>query len=333
MKHHLHKWFGFGSPPGTIDAKGSTDPIKLRSLGDVPGLYRSIDLERPTNSSRSALGLTLPDCPLVSVIMTAFNTAPWIETAMHSILGQTWSNLELIVVDDCSGDETLELVSAIARRDSRVRILSMKSNTGTYIAKNRGIGLAEGEVLTFMDSDDRALPNRIERQLHLLREPGLVATTCNYIRLTQDREIVLNRGLQERQSLISLMIKDRVVDEIGYFDSVRTSADDEYFERLRHVYGRSAHANVREPLYEALLRDNSLTTTPENSNHLSAENDSEFLSAARVEYVARYRAWYALLARDGKRPYIPFPIAQRPFDSPTALLNATHTLTEPCLLP
>lgn len=248
--------------------------------------------------------VVLQAAPLVSVVMTAYNAAEWIEAAIDSILVQSWQNLEVIVVDDASTDETAKIICSVVRRDSRVQLLGLKSNSGTYVAKNQGISKARGEVLTFMDSDDISEPQRLARQLELLRTPGLVATTCDYVRVDSLGHVVLNRGMEQRQALISLMIKRAVIDDIGWFDSVRWAADDEFFERLRHVYGRSAHANVPERLYRALVRTDSLSAEPGNAVKLTGD-DNASLSLQRRCYRAAYGEWHDQLSSRQLRPWIP----------------------------
>ena len=263
----------------------------------------------------------MPRAPLVSVIMTCFNTAPWLDAAIESVLRQSWSKLELIVVNDGSTDQCAEQVNTFAGIDRRVRPYHLARNSGTYPAKNIGMSISHGEVITFMDSDDVILPDRIEMQLDLLRSGNLVATTCNYSRVTQQGDpVLLGDGAWERQALISLMIKRRVIAEVGWFDPVRTSADDELFERIRHVYGRDSHRNVPIALYRALQREGSLSQGRGAPVILSAPSPEETLSAPRRAYVEAYRRWYAHLERQGRRPYMPFNFhGIRPFPVPAEL--------------
>ena len=270
------------------------------SKGCALGLF-----ERPREEGLVAQAKRLPLFPLVSVVMTSFNSGAWIRRSVGSILQQKFVKLELIVVDDGSTDDTVQVLESLSQRDSRLRILSMPHNGGTYRAKNLGISHARGHAITFADSDDVSHPDRLRLQLRALRGRNLVASTCNYVRRTSDGTLVLNRGLSERQALISLMIKREVINEIGWFDDVRIAADDEFFERIRHVYGRSAHVNVAKPLYTALLRDGSLSTSAATSSSLDTSAGDAYLSPVRVRYQRAYRQWYAELDARGKRPYVP----------------------------
>ncbi|WP_312913855.1 glycosyltransferase family A protein [Stenotrophomonas sp.] len=252
--------------------------------------------------------------PLISVIMTAYNTEHWVEAAATSILQQTWSNLELLVVDDQSSDRTLEKVISLQRKDHRVRALMMNRNGGTYSARNAALDYAQGEVITFMDSDDYSHPDRLKLQLEALQAPQIVASTCNYERRDEAGQLVKNRGLAARQALISLMFKRVVVNEIGWFDSVRFGADDEYFERLRHVYGRSSHLNVDATLYTALWRPGSLANNQTTGTNIT-EPTSELLSPPRRRYKESFTAWHASFAGTGKTPYMPRKSNSRQFQA------------------
>lgn len=123
----------------------------------------------------------------ISVIMPAYNSEATIELAMSSILNQTWKNLELIVVDDCSSDNTLHIAKKLTAQDSRIRILHNSVNAGPYIAKNRALNLSTGDYITGHDADDIALPDRLQKQITpILSEDNCDATLGYMIRLDKD---------------------------------------------------------------------------------------------------------------------------------------------------
>jgi len=262
---------------------------------------------------------TAPDMSqqLVTVVMTSYNSSGLIEAAVRSILAQTHRKLELIVVDDASTDDTVELLGRIRAEDDRLRVVRSHVNRGTYWAKNLGILHARGSYVTLQDSDDVSDPKRIQRQLELLAPGGpKVASTCNYVRVDDGGNVVLNRGLRERLGLITLMFEREVVlDRIGFFDSVRTSADAEFLARLRQVFSKSALAHVDEPLYVAKVRDGSLSN---KSVELGGPGKGTgFLSADRQSYVRAYEGWHA----SDSAPFVPFPLRSRPFDAPPKMLR------------
>jgi glycosyltransferase involved in cell wall biosynthesis len=115
-------------------------------------------------------GSELPQ-PLVSVVVAAFNAAGYIEETCLSVLRQTYAPLELIVVDDGSTDETAAIVSALAARDSRIRLIR-QANRGVAAARNEGIARAAGEFIAPLDADDVWDPTKIARQVRRMTESG-----------------------------------------------------------------------------------------------------------------------------------------------------------------
>jgi glycosyltransferase involved in cell wall biosynthesis len=109
--------------------------------------------------------------PLVSIILPVYNGEAYLDGALDSALGQTYRNLELIVVDDGSRDRTRSIVEARAARDARVRLI-VQSNSGVAAARNRAIEAAGGEFIAPLDADDIWSPFKIERQVARMLELG-----------------------------------------------------------------------------------------------------------------------------------------------------------------
>lgn len=115
--------------------------------------------------------------PRVSVIMPVYNAECFVRAAVESILAQTLADFELILIDDGSSDDSLQMVREI--HDSRLRILQNEKNLGAAATKNRGIENARGEFIAFLDADDIALPQRLAAQLDFLQrrnEIGIVGS-------------------------------------------------------------------------------------------------------------------------------------------------------------
>src|SRR3569832_167033 len=105
--------------------------------------------------------------PLVSVIIPVYNGEKTIQYTIESVLKQTCSDFELLVINDGSQDSTLELVSSF--QDDRLKVLSYP-NAGLAASRNRGIASASGEYLSFIDADDLWTPNKLDSQLKALQE-------------------------------------------------------------------------------------------------------------------------------------------------------------------
>lgn len=104
----------------------------------------------------------------VSLIMPLYNAEEYVESAIESILNQTYQNFELILIDDVSTDATMQKVSRFS--DSRINILHNDKNRGIAYSRNRGLEVAQGEYIALMDDDDISLPERFEKQVSYLNE-------------------------------------------------------------------------------------------------------------------------------------------------------------------
>lgn len=108
--------------------------------------------------------------PIVTVIMPAYNCVHTIEQSVLSIMNQTMPNFELLVIDDGSSDQTYDLLIKLKLKDSRIIVLKNECNIGVAKTRNRGINLAKGKYIAFLDSDDLWKSNKLEKQITLLEK-------------------------------------------------------------------------------------------------------------------------------------------------------------------
>lgn len=121
---------------------------------------------------------------LVSVIMPSYNTAKYIKQSIQSVIDQTYTNWELIIVDDCSTDNTDEIVKSID--DDRIIYLKNEKNSGAAVSRNRALKEAKGKWIAFLDSDDLWLPEKLEKQLHFMKSNGYAFSYTNYYEIDQN---------------------------------------------------------------------------------------------------------------------------------------------------
>lgn len=121
---------------------------------------------------------------LVSIIMPSYNTANYIAASIQSVLDQTYPNWELIIVDDCSTDDT-DAVVAPFLTDARIRYLKNEQNSGAAISRNRALREAKGRWIAFLDSDDLWYPTKLEAQLKFMQSHGYHFSYTNYEELNE----------------------------------------------------------------------------------------------------------------------------------------------------
>lgn len=120
---------------------------------------------------------------LVSVIMPSYNTGKYIGKSIESVINQTYSNWELIIVDDCSDDDTEEVVSVF--KDERIKYFKNAFNSGAAISRNRALREAKGRWIAFLDSDDIWKPTKLEKQLEFMQCNNYFFSYTNYEELDE----------------------------------------------------------------------------------------------------------------------------------------------------
>lgn len=114
---------------------------------------------------------------LVSIVMPSYNTGRFIVESIRSVMAQTYTNWELIIVDDCSTDDTMDVISGIC---SRIRVLQNTTNSGAAVSRNRALREARGKYIAFLDSDDLWAPDKLEKQIRFMEENGYDFTYTKY---------------------------------------------------------------------------------------------------------------------------------------------------------
>ena len=124
----------------------------------------------------------------VSIITPTYNASRFITETIHSVKKQTYTNWEMIIVDDCSTDNTVDIVKQEMEHDSRIKLFELKENSGPAIARNRAITAAKGTYLAFLDSDDLWLPQKLERQIAFMEKNNLAFSYTDYRIMNEDGE-------------------------------------------------------------------------------------------------------------------------------------------------
>jgi len=116
----------------------------------------------------------------VSIITPTFNSAAFISDTIRSVQNQTYPDWEMLLVDDCSTDETVAIVTAFAAQDNRIRLYQLECNSGAGVARNQALERASGRYIAFLDADDLWKPEKLEKQLAFLAQNKLPFTFSFY---------------------------------------------------------------------------------------------------------------------------------------------------------
>ena len=122
---------------------------------------------------------------LVSIIMPSYDTAKYIDKAIDSVLKQTYTNWELIIVDDCSPDNTDDIVKPYLS-DERIKYYKNEKNSGAAMSRNRALREAKGKWIAFLDSDDLWMPDKLEKQIRFMERNGYQFSYTNYAEIDEN---------------------------------------------------------------------------------------------------------------------------------------------------
>ncbi|MDT0685500.1 glycosyltransferase family 2 protein [Autumnicola psychrophila] len=205
---------------------------------------------------------------LVSVIMPAYNSAEFITEAILSVQKQTYSNWELLVIDDASKDFTLGKIKNLAKEEPRIKIFENKKNKGTGFSRNKGIRAAQGDFIAFLDADDLWKANKLEAQLEFMKNNELAVCYSSYERITENgqkrNEIIEALPYLTYQKLLKAnyvgnltgMYDVRQLDKI-YAPDVRKRQD--WALWLEAIKKGGTAKGIKEPLALYRLRKNSVS--------------------------------------------------------------------------
>lgn len=285
--------------------------LARRKLND---LFLSQGLEEPLVDDEQSLSLsafaradtapTIGAGPLVSIVVAVRNGEQTLDIALRSLRAQSWSRVEVVVVDDGSSDRSRAIAANHAQADARVRLLTNSRSAGAYGARNTGILAAQGEIIAFHDADDWAHPERIHRQVQALE--NCEGSLCRYFRLDDAGQIVNPRVFPLlRTNPIHLMVRKSTLSKIGLFDEGMVGSDSELLARLETIVGKWRISRLSLCLVVARWSSTSLMGA--SATGLSREGVWK-----RTNYVEDWRRRHAALTTSGAAwPYWGHDLSQK----------------------
>lgn len=221
--------------------------------------------------------------PLISVIIPAYNIEAYIERCLNSVCGQTYSNLEIIVVDDGSSDKTGDVIDEFAKRDSRI-IPVHKENSGVSAARNTGLDIAKGEYIGFVDGDDLIEAQMYEKLMELATNYQVDIAHCGYQMVFPDRVDfyygtknlkIQNHFTGVRDLMEATLVEPGLWNKLYHkkiFNNLRLDSKIKINEDLLLNYYAFQKAQnsifLDEPYYHYMVRGNSASTSSWNKNKL-----------------------------------------------------------------
>ncbi len=236
---------------------------------------------------------------LISVITPTYNCAKFIEYTIESVRAQSYKQWEMIIVDDCSTDNTKKIVDKFIKEDNRIKYFCLENNSGAAIARTKAMELAKGEYMAFLDSDDIWPEDKLKKQLIFMKQNGFSFTCTAYEQIDEDGNS-LNRIIQTvskadyNRVLLDCPVGNSTVmynvEKMGKFEvpNIRKRNDDalwlQMLKKEKYIYG------MNSVLMKYRIRQNSISSNKFKviKYHWILYRDIEHLSIGRSIFHIMY---------------------------------------------
>ena len=148
---------------------------------------------------------------LVSIITPSYNSSKFIKDCVASVFSQTYKNWEMIIVDDCSKDNSKEIISELSTKDKRIKPIFLEKNVGAAEARNAAIRKSKGKYVAFLDSDDLWNPKKLEKQLSFMCENDIAFSYTNYQFMSENGANLSNIILAPKKMTYDSYLKNTII--------------------------------------------------------------------------------------------------------------------------
>jgi glycosyltransferase involved in cell wall biosynthesis len=224
----------------------------------------------------------MQELDLITVVIPIYNVEKYLSVCLDSVINQTYSNLEIICINDGSTDESLEICLKYKEKHSRIKIIN-KFNGGLSSARNMGIKSSKGSFITFVDSDDYVEPTYIEELYNSIKTNGTEISVCNRFKVTNNSKFIHFSNLENNVLSNELTIKSILRGEVMDFSvcdkmfSIRLFKDvlfpenryyEDMFTLVKLIHATNSISCVKKPLYNYVFRIGSLTKQKYSLKHV-----------------------------------------------------------------
>lgn len=159
---------------------------------------------------------------LVSIITPTYNSEKFIAETIQSVQKQSYSNWEMIIVDDCSSDKTVEIIQNMMEDDHRIHLIRLNKNSGASKARNKAIEQVQGSYMTFLDADDIWFPDFIQKSIQTIKETGIHFVFSSYRRSNENLEFVYSDFIVPEKVTYTDILKTNSISCLTAFLDVKT---------------------------------------------------------------------------------------------------------------
>lgn len=159
---------------------------------------------------------------LVSIITPCYNSAKYISKTIESVINQRFICWEMLIIDDCSTDNSTEIINEWCRKDDRIKLIKLEKNSGAAVARNKAIQMAKGRYIAFLDSDDSWFSDKLELQVAFMQENGIDFSYTAYEKVDEKGHVLVEKvGVSNRLSYTDLLKKCEIGCLSAIYDTSR----------------------------------------------------------------------------------------------------------------
>jgi len=203
----------------------------------------------------------------VSIMTPSHNCSGFISETIHSVLSQTFTNWEMVIVDDCSTDNSVEVIQSFVEQDSRIKLIQLSENSGAAVARNTAIEAAQGRYIAFLDSDDLWVPEKLEKQLAFMKEKNCPFSFSAYEKINEVSELMGQVGVPSRVTYHTLLKTCVIGCLTSIYDTSYFGKVDMPLIRKRQDFGLwlkllkrvDFACGINEPLAQYRVHENSIS--------------------------------------------------------------------------
>ena len=205
---------------------------------------------------------------LISIITPSYNSAKFISETIESVLAQSYQNWEMIIVDDCSSDNSIDIIKNYIKKNSAIKLITLNINCGVAKARNVGLKNAKGDYIAFLDSDDLWDKNKLQEQINFMKDNNIHLSYTSYIKINEEGKVIgkvtapkrvdYKKMLKSNYIACSSAMLKRVILEDIYFPSLKLRQDHAFWLSLLKK-GINAYG-LNEPLLHYRVRKKSISS-------------------------------------------------------------------------
>ena len=227
--------------------------------------------------------------------MPTYNAGKYLAGSIDSILGQTYQNLELLITDDCSDDDTRQILKDYAQKDQRVKVTYLKENSGPAIARNRSIERARGRYIAFCDCDDRWMPEKLEKQIAHMTRKDCALSSSSYLICDDDNQVT-GISVSPKYLTLSMMKRDNKIGCLTAIYDIKRLGHKFYMPAIRKRQDWALFLNILKDCQICFCLTEPLAYYRQHDNSVSSNKLSLIKYNVNVyETVFGYSTWKAYL--------------------------------------